>query len=68
VVPVRIHASGAGLRVLPFSPASVKYVELTLANAGTSYDCLSSGAYSCTGWSRDDDVKETFRATVLPGR
>jgi hypothetical protein len=68
VVPVRIHASGAGVRVLPFSPASVKYVELTLANAGTSYDCFSSGAYSCTGWSRDDDVKETFRATVLPGR
>ncbi len=67
VVPVKIKASGIGLKTLPFSAKDVKYVELTLANAGTNYDCFNQGPYSCHGTSKNEDQKESFRATVLGG-
>ncbi len=67
VVPIRIKASGAGIKSVPFSVREVKYVELTLANAGTNYRCFIGGPYSCQGSSRNDDVEETFRASVIGG-
>jgi hypothetical protein len=67
VVPIRLKGSGTGVKTLAFSVRKVKHVELTLANAGTNYDCLSGGPYSCQGTSRNDDTKETFRATVIGG-
>ena len=67
LVPLKIKGSGAGLKTIPFSASKVKYVELTLANAGTNYDCFNRGPYSCQGTSKNDDQKESFRATVLGG-
>jgi hypothetical protein len=67
VVPIKIMGSGTGVRALPFSVRKVKHVELTLANAGTNYACYNGGPYSCQGASRNDDTKETFRATVIGG-
>jgi hypothetical protein len=67
VLPIRIKASGAGIKSVPFSVREVKYVELTLANAGTNYRCFNGGPYSCQGSSKNDDVVETFRASVIDG-
>ena len=67
VVTLRIKGSGAGVKTLPFSARKVKYIELTLANAGTNYDCFNHGPYSCQGTSKNENVKESFRATVLGG-
>jgi len=67
VVPIRIKATGAGLKKVPFSSGEVKYVELTLANAGTNYSCWNGGPYSCQGVSKNENVKEAFRVSVLGG-
>ncbi|MDQ4055566.1 MAG: hypothetical protein M3237_23135, partial [Actinomycetota bacterium] len=67
VVPVRIRANGSGAKALPFSARTVKYIELTLANAGTNYACFNGGPYSCQGTSKNDNVKETYRGTVRVG-
>lgn len=66
VVPIRISGSGVGAKTVPFSSA-VKYVELTMVNAGTSYDCGNGGPYSCRGSSKNDNVKQAYRGTVLGG-
>ena len=65
VVPIRLKGSGNGTKALPFSAKKVKYVELTLANAGTQYRCSTGGAYSCNGSSRNDGANELFRLQVV---
>ena len=67
VVSIPIKSSGAGIKSVPFSASEVKYVELTLANAGTNYRCFVGGPYSCQGSSKNDDVTEAFRASVVGG-
>jgi hypothetical protein len=47
--------------------ADVKYVEVTLANAGVAYKCwrpVDTG-YSCRGRSEDDDLPMRIRATAV---
>lgn len=67
VMPIRVRANGVGYKKVPFSRRTIRYVELTLANAGTNYSCFVGGPYSCQGFSKNDRVKESFRATVLGG-
>ena len=64
VIPIKIKGSGLGTKSLAFSARKVKYIELTLANAGTNYTCFNGGPYSCQGTSKNDNVKETYRVTV----
>ncbi len=66
VVSIKIKSSGAGVKKLKFSSRNVKYIELTLANAGTNYDC-TFGPYSCGGSSKNENVVETYRASVIGG-
>ena len=40
---------------------------LPLANAGTNYSCFNGGPYSCQGSSKNDNVVETYRASVIGG-
>lgn len=65
VIPIKINRKGAGFKAVPFSARKVKYAELTLANAGTQYRCWTAGPYSCQGSSKNDNVKESFRAAVV---
>ena len=65
MISVKLKGNGAGTKTLPFSAKKVSYLELTLANAGTNYSCFNGGPYSCQGTSKNDGVKETYRATVL---
>lgn len=67
VVALKINGKGSGFKQLPFSAGKVKYIELTLANAGTSYTCFNGGPYSCQGSSKNDNAKVTFRGTVGRG-
>ncbi len=64
-VNIPISRTGSGAKVLPFSAKKVKYVELTLANAGTQYRCFKGGPYSCQGFSRNDNAREGFRLQVV---
>ena len=59
---VRVPASG---KKVPFGSSKVKYVEVTLANAGTRYTCWVSGAYSCQGASLDDGRKLQVRGVAV---
>ena len=63
VVP--LNGQGNATKTVPFGSKGVKYVEVTLANAGTDYNCWSGGAYSCTGSSRDDWRTVRVRATAV---
>ncbi len=64
VTVVPLTASGAGTRKVAFGSGSVRYVEVTLANVGTHYNCWTGGAYSCQGSSKDDGRKVLVRATA----
>ncbi len=65
VVSIPIKSSGSGFKWVAFSASKVKYVELTLANAGTNYRCFIGGPYSCQGSSKNDNVTEAYRASVI---
>ncbi|HEY0950626.1 hypothetical protein [Nocardioides sp.] len=43
----------------------MRYVEVSMVNAGTRYDCWTRGAYSCQGSSLDDGRKVSVRATAV---
>ncbi|MDI6909972.1 MXAN_6640 family putative metalloprotease [Nocardioides sp.] len=63
VVP--LSSSGAATRKVAFGSSGVRYVEVTMANAGTRYDCWTSGAYSCQGSSLDDGRKVRVRGQAV---
>ena len=63
-VPVKLDAAGDATRTLEFG-RHVKYVEVTLANAGTDYSCWKRTSYSCQGKSNDDDLPFRMRARAL---
>jgi hypothetical protein len=65
VTVVPLNAQGDATRTVPFGSRAVKYVEVTLANAGTSYDCWTGGAYSCQGSSLDDGRQVAVRAKAV---
>lgn len=54
-----------GRTTVAFGSSKVRYVEVTLANAGTRYSCWTGGDYSCLGSSLDDGRTLRVRATAL---
>jgi hypothetical protein len=65
VYPVALSAQGTKNVVFPFSARKVKYVELTVTNASTSYACWQGKNWSCQGVPRDQNLKFEFRATAF---
>ena len=65
-VPLRLSARGDTTRSVAFG-RDVKYVEVTLANAGVAYKCWrrSDTGYSCRGRSEDDDLPMRLRVVAL---
>jgi hypothetical protein len=63
VVP--LSRTGAATRRVAFGSSKVTYVEVTLANAGTRYQCWTQGAYSCQGSSLDDGRSVRVRARAV---
>ena len=64
VMVVPINTSGDGSKKVSFGSSGVKYVEVTLVNAGTRYSCWNGGPFSCQGTSKDDGRKLQVRAQV----
>ncbi|WP_028637459.1 MXAN_6640 family putative metalloprotease [Nocardioides sp. URHA0032] len=64
--PIRLDAAGNATTSVDFGHG-VKYVEVTLANAGTDYDCWrrTDTGYSCRGKPLDDDLPLRVRAKAL---
>ena len=65
VTIVPLNSSGAATRKVAFGSRGVKYVEVSMINAGTRYSCWTSGDYSCQGSSLDDGRKVLVRATAV---
>jgi hypothetical protein len=63
-VPVRLDAAGDATRKVEFG-RDVKYVEVTLANAGIQYTCWKQTSFSCQGRSDDDGLRFRVRAKAL---
>lgn len=61
---VQTDSGGSGSTKVPFGSSTVSYVEVTLVNAGMTYDCWTGGAYSCKGDSLDDGRKLMVRGVV----
>ncbi|GAA1139522.1 hypothetical protein GCM10009606_18960 [Nocardioides aquiterrae] len=61
---VRLDAAGDATRTLPFGQ-DVKYVEVTLANAGIHYTCWKRTSFSCQGRPDDDGLRFRVRAKAL---
>ena len=59
---VPLSSAGDGTKKVAFGSSGVRYVEVTLVNAGTRYDCWTGGPYSCQGNSKDDGRKLMVRA------
>jgi hypothetical protein len=63
---VALGKRGDGSRTVKFGSRGVDHVELTMANAGTSYRCWqAAGTYSCHGRSQDDNRAMKYRAQVV---
>lgn len=62
---MRLSARGRGQTVAAFSSKKVRFVEVTLANAGHRYKCWTRTAYSCMGTPRDDHRTERFSVSVI---
>lgn len=62
---VRLDQRGNGFKQVKFSRSTVKWVEVTLANASLRYDCNSRTQYSCQGQSRDDFLQQKVRAYAV---
>jgi hypothetical protein len=60
VVP--LNADGDATRKVAFGSRSVRYVEVTLANASTRFTCWTYGDFSCQGDPRDDRRTQRVRA------
>lgn len=62
---VRLDARGNGFKQVKFSRSQVKWVEVTLANASTRYQCNQRTQYSCQGQSKDDFLKQKVRGYAV---
>ncbi len=65
VSQLSLTSSGKATRKVAFGSKGVRYVELTIANASTRYDCWTDGAYTCQGSSLDDGRTVLLRATAV---
>lgn len=63
---VRLAADGDAKGWLPFNTRQVRYVEVTVTNASTRYDCWVGTGYSCGGWPKD--AGRRVRLTFTPFR
>jgi hypothetical protein len=61
---VSLDASGDAVRKVAFRRGTVRYVEVTLVNASTRYDCWYDSPYSCGGYSLDDNLLQSVRGAV----
>ncbi len=57
---IKLRKDGNATKVVPFSQATVKFVEVTLVNASGRFNCSTRGRYSCRGVSRDDGLVQRF--------
>jgi hypothetical protein len=66
VVTVPLTSAGDASRSYAFSRGTVKYVEVTLVNASTRFDCWldPQSPFSCSGASGDDGLTFKLRATA----
>jgi hypothetical protein len=64
VVPLPLSSSGNAVTTVDFG-RDVSGVEVTLANAGTDYDCWLGTDWSCRGRSNDDGLQLKVRAEAL---
>lgn len=65
VTPVSLDAAGDAAASVPFG-SGVRYVDVTLANAGIHYSgCYRGTAWSCQGRPQDDNLRFSVRATAL---
>jgi hypothetical protein len=62
--PLRLDRAGDATTTVDFG-RDVKYVEVTLANAGIDYACGKGTTYSCHGRSQDDDLRFRLRVRAL---
>ncbi|GEP37635.1 hypothetical protein NPS01_12980 [Nocardioides psychrotolerans] len=62
---IKLRKDGNATKVVPFSKAGVRQVEVTLVNASGRYDCFVRGAFSCQGDSRDDRQVQRFSARAF---
>lgn len=51
---------------IPFDAATVDWVEVTLANGSSRFDCWQRTQFSCAGSSLDDGAIQKVTATVTP--
>lgn len=63
-VPLTLYRRGDGSAKVDFG-RDVKYVEVTLVNAGTHYRCWRRTGYSCQGRPTDDDLPLRVRARAV---
>ena len=62
--PVKLDSAGDATTSVDFG-RDVKFVDVTLANAGTDYACWRRTGYSCQGRPLDDDLPFRVRAKAL---
>ena len=62
---IKLRKDGNATKVVPFSKATVRQIEVTLVNASGRYDCFVRGGYSCQGESRDDRQLQRFTARAF---
>lgn len=66
---VRLGRTGAGRTTVPFNRSSVNRVEVTLANAGTHYQCWTGPrgdvTYSCSGRPLDNKLPFSYRVQAI---
>jgi len=64
VYNITLDRYGKGTKTFPFSTQTVKFVEVTLTNASTRYNCWQGPGYSCLGIPLDDNMQFLIRATA----
>lgn len=62
--PLALDSTGRVSKVFWFTTSVIKYVEVTLTNAGTRYSCWEDSSYSCAGQPLDNNLKGNYKATA----
>jgi hypothetical protein len=62
---VSLNASGGGSARTDFTRSHVRYVEVLLSNAGSSFTCLQGTNFTCQGKSKDNNLHFLFQARTV---
>ena len=62
---VGLNTKGDGRISAKFTKGTVKWVEVTVVNAGDHYRCDTGDAFSCTGTSKDDRRRQVVKAHAV---